>query len=127
MREIFFTLDEPTILMNQYQRMHWAKRRRYMKTLAWKIRDAAKPPHQPIQQCEVHIARYSTGSPDLDGLYGGVKGVLDCLIVCTTRNPHGLGFIQDDSPAHILKLDVIPVRVKKRFEHRTEITIREGE
>jgi len=124
MREIFFTLPEPTILLNQWQRMHWAKRHRYMKTLAWKIRDAVKPPRVPLQQCEIHIARYSTGTPDIDGLYGGVKGVLDCMVVCTARNPHGLGLIQDDSPEHILKLDVVPIKVKKRYEMRTEVTIR---
>ncbi len=127
MREIFFTLSEPTILLNKLIRMHWTQRKRHGKELAWKVRDAVKPPKTPLARCEVYIRRYSTSLPDWDGLYGGCKPLLDCFVVPTKRNPHGLGFIEDDNPACIIKLDVIPIRTKHRADQRTEITIREVE
>ena len=127
MREIFFTLDDPTILLNKWQRMHWTARKRHIKEMVWKVREAVKPPKTPLQRCTITVKRYSTGLPDWDGMYGGLKALLDCLVVGTKTNPPGLGIIQDDSPEYIVKLDAVPIRVKKRFEQRTEVTIREVE
>ena len=127
-REIFFTLDEPTILLNKLLRMHWAARRKRIKALAWEIRAKARPPGKPFQRCEIHVKRYSTGRlPDDDGLRGGLKHLLDCLVVNTKVNPHGGGYIKSDEPSCILKTEALAFHVKHRADQRTEITIREVE
>jgi hypothetical protein len=81
----------------------------------------------PIQRCEVEIERHCSGRlPDWDNLYGGFKPILDCLVVRTKTNPHGLGVIEDDAPTCIIKLTAVPVKCSKG-EHKTIITIKEIE
>jgi hypothetical protein len=67
----------------------------------------------PLKSCDIHIERHSTQLPDWDGLYGGLKPLLDTLVVSTKRNPHGLGVITDDNPKVIKKLTAEPVISKE--------------
>ena len=87
-------------LLNTTLRTHFAKRRRENKALAWILRCAypGALPATPLPRSIVHVVRRSTGSPDQDGLVGGLKSLLDCLQPPSKRHPHGLGFITDDSP-----------------------------
>ncbi|WP_435102330.1 hypothetical protein [Arhodomonas sp. AD133] len=122
---IRFEIPEPTILLNQYLRMHWKARRRYVQRLAWRIRAAiGARRRRPMEQCRIEIERHSAGLPDWDGLYGGLKGLLDCLVVCTDRNPHGLGLIRDDNPECVVRLVARPVSAP-RGQGKTVVTIRE--
>lgn len=124
MRHIKFEIPEPTPLLNVWQRMHWAKRGRIAKGFAWMVKEALGPiTGDPMQRCKVTIERHSAGVPDTDGLYGGTKVLLDCLVVCSKRNPHGLGLIQDDNP-NCMELEAVAVKCK-RGEGRTVIEIRE--
>ncbi len=124
MRHIRFEIPEPTPLLNVWQRYHWAKRGRIAKGFAWMVREALGPiTVEPMQKCKVTIERHSAGTPDYDGLVGGVKVLLDCLVVCSKRNPHGLGLIQDDNP-DCMDLEVIAVKCK-RGERKTVIEIEE--
>ncbi len=124
MRHIKFTIPEPTPLLNVWQRMHWAKRGRVAKGFAWMVREALGPiTVDPMQKCKVTITRHSAGSPDTDGLYGGLKPLLDCFVVCTKRNPHGLGIIQDDNP-DCMELEVFAVKCKQK-EGKTVVEIQE--
>ena len=125
MREIFFTLDRPTILLNRLLRMHWTARRKHMQELSWLVRAAVTPPRTPLAPCEVYIKRYSVQVPDHEGATGGVKLLLDCLVVHTKTNPWGNGLIENDDPSCIIRLDVVPIKVAHRADARTEITIRE--
>ena len=78
-----------------------------------------------MQRCHIEIERHSAGLPDWDGLYGGMKGLLDCLVVPSKRNPHGLGLIRDDNPNCVLSLTARPVKAPEG-EGKTVVTIREA-
>ncbi|MBK5943334.1 hypothetical protein LRF89_06650 [Halorhodospira sp. 9621] len=125
---IDFELPEPTILLNRWQRMHWRDRRRHTEAVAWMVRAAVTPPAQPVARCQVHIQRYSERLPDWDGLYGGLKPLLDCLVRPTKRNPHGLGIIEDDDPQCIVRLTAEPTFApRKKGWTRVQIVPVEGE
>jgi hypothetical protein len=120
-----FEIPEPTPTLNEWQRMHWAKRGRVAKGFAWMVRAALGPIKvKPMQKCKVRIERHSAGTPDTDGLYGGLKPLLDCLVVCTKRNPHGLGLVQDDNPG-CMQLEAVSVKCKQK-EGKTVIEITDG-
>lgn len=103
---IELTIPEATPLLNTWQRMHWAQRRKTCHRWALLILAALGPqrPVVPLQRVRVEVTRHSAGSPDLDGLYGGLKPVLDALVRPSKRNPHGLGVIEDDSQLHLAEL-----------------------
>lgn len=112
---IEFTLPEPTILLNAWQRLHWQARRRHTTELAKEVLAAiGHKPSVPIQRCRIEIERHSTRFPDWDGLYGGLKPLLDCLVVARQNNPHGLGIILDDNPEVIRELKAIPVKSTRK-------------
>jgi hypothetical protein len=47
------------------------------------------------------LVRRCVGLLDWDNAYGGMKPILDCLVMRTDRNPSGWGIVADDSPRHI--------------------------
>lgn len=121
---IEITLPVRTPLLNQTARMHWAKRRKLGRAMAWEIRKAAgHPDGDPFPLCTVHIRWFTSRGrlPDRDGIIGGFKPVLDALVMRSGANPYGLGFIVDDGPAHVLKIEADPLR----GPNKTEILIRE--
>jgi Holliday junction resolvase RusA-like endonuclease len=130
MRRIILDIPSPTPLQNVWQRMHWAKRKRVCEYWSWLVKEAlmnlrpSEPVGLPIEKCIVHITRYSAGEPDIDNLYGGVKPLMDALVVCTKRNPHGLGVIRDDNQKVVTNLKVDPKKAK-RGEGRTHVVIQE--
>jgi hypothetical protein len=121
---IEFCLPHATLLLNTLLRMHWSERRKYQRSLSAEIAalTLARRPGEPFQWAKVTIARHSLQLPDADGLAGGMKPLLDCLLVRSTRHPDGLGFCVDDGPAH-MELSVSSVRVKKQSEQRTHVRI----
>jgi hypothetical protein len=106
---IHFEIPIRTPLLNVWQRMHWAKRSRLAKDIAWAVK-AALPrkmmPARPLKQCVIHVERESTREPDFDGMVGGLKPLLDALQPASKRHPLGLGIIADDSPRCLLHLTV---------------------
>lgn len=118
-------LGEPLPLLNVWQRWHWRRRKRFTQRIGFElflqVRALEKRP--PLARCKVTITRKSTGTPDWDGLIP--KAALDCLVRRTSTNPCGLNVIEDDNPACILELKVIPERVAKREQQGTTILIEE--
>ncbi|ATD59949.1 hypothetical protein CNX70_06935 [Janthinobacterium svalbardensis] len=55
-------------------------------------------PAAPISRSALEIERYCAGSLDWDNAYGGLKPLVDCLVVVSARNSDGLGLVEDDSP-----------------------------
>lgn len=105
MQPIEFVIPLRTPLLNVWQRMHWAQRRLTGQQIAWAIRAQVGPgPRVPIERCTVTVERQSTRAPDADGLYGGLKPLLDALQPCSKRHPYGLGLILDDGPRCLLVL-----------------------
>jgi hypothetical protein len=129
MRIVRFTLPEPTPLLNVQQRKHYRVRSREKRRLALQIFTliGKNMPHKPFQKARVHVTRYSSGTPDDDGLYGGLKDLLDCLTTPKLmangkfKNKYGISLIVDDAPAFC---ETIAKSVKcKRYEQRTEIVV----
>lgn len=59
-------------------------------------------PMRPLQRACLFIERRcSGGGLDWDNAYGGLKPLLDCLVLPTLRNPDGLGLIVDDNPENM--------------------------
>jgi hypothetical protein len=58
-------------------------------------------PSKPIDKTAITVLRHSSGSLDWDNAYGGLKPMLDCLVMPSRRNPDGLGFIKDDNPKNM--------------------------
>ena len=121
---IVIVLREPFLLLNVLLRMHWRARSRYAASVSAEIAAASAPREAapPLERARVRIERHSTGIADQDGLYGGAKLVVDCLLAKSKRHPHGLGFIVDDAPDR-LTLEVVGVKATARDAQRTVITI----
>lgn len=130
-RVITFTLPEPFPLLNVQQRKHYRTRGRAKVSTAKQIIALLGPdrPQEPFRRASVHVVRHSVGSPDLDGLYGGFKDILDCLTTPVqqangkTRNKYGIGLIVDDNQRSI-RLNIEGVRCR-RDEQKTVVTITE--
>lgn len=113
-----FTLAKPVKLLNQTLRMHWRERGRYAKALSAEIAKAHPGIPEPMQKARVEITRYSVKEPDTDGLVGGAKALIDTLLVRSEQHPHGLAFLVDDSPAHL----VLQVRHEKAANLKSQGT-----
>jgi len=116
-----------TPTLNVSLRQHWSRRRQGVRDLAWAVRAALGRhgvPAQPFERALVCIERRTAGTqPDHDGLVGGAKGLIDTLLpMDAVRRPYGLGFIRDDSPAH-LELIVRSRRVAARADQGMLLTI----
>lgn len=121
---IEFTLCRPTPLLNQLIRMHWRARGIYQRSISSEIARLVPdvPGRAPFPKARVTVIRYSVQDPDIDGLIGGLKLMIDTLLVRSERHKDGLGFIVDDSPDH-MTLDARPCRVPTRKEQRTFVRI----
>lgn len=129
-RTVAFELRGVTPTLNEIRHMDMHTYRRLREGLAWQVRAAlngvgyfAQP---PMLRAAVAIARYSMGSPDHDGVTGGMKPLLDCLVMPSVSHPNGLGVILDDRPA-CLVLVVASGRAASHADQRMVVAIRELE
>jgi hypothetical protein len=128
-----FTLPMVTPLLNVTLRTHFRDAKRLQARMSGLLRMASqgRRPATPLQRARVTIERRSTGTPDQDNLVGGVKQLVDVLLVPQVlgvrgrkvRHALGLSFVVDDAPAH-LELVVRSVKVK-RADQCTVITVEE--
>lgn len=125
MRLVTIELDEPTILLNRWQRLHFRDKKRHMERIAWMVKASVRNVGEPMQQCAITVHRYSAETPDWDGLYGGLKPLLDCLVVPTSRNPMGLGLIRDDNPECVISLTAQPCYAPRK-QGRTVVNVIEA-
>jgi len=89
--ELGFTIQRPTPSLNRWQRLHWRARQRARVEWIWLVREqVALRRWEPCTDCRtaVSITRYSPGNAvtsrllDRDNLWGGVKVLVDALVVC---------------------------------------------
>lgn len=123
-KSIVLTIPEATPTLNVWQRMHFRAKKRLMERYRMLVRMAIgkRWGEPPIERCVVRIERHHDRMPDWDGLYGGVKGLLDVLVVQSTRHPLGLGIIRDDSPKVIVELVVRHIK-SKQCDRKTVVSI----
>ncbi len=138
MREISIRLPFLLPTRNVQDRMHFHQKRALKDDIIREFLAAGVLPsaaRAPMAFAEVTVWRHSTREPDIDGLYGSLKQILDVIQpVGDLRkvggklrhaNLGGLGIIANDSPSHLV---VRPLWVKARqSEQHTMIRIREQE
>ena len=66
------------------------------------------------------IERHSSGSLDWDNAYGGLKPLLDCLVMPTPRNPDGLGLLENDG---VLNIPHPPLLLQHQVKRKDQKTI----
>ena len=131
-RVIEFELPEACILLNPWERMHHHARKKYKRRLSGDIAtllrvQGIRPASlTPMQACTVDVVRGSPNLPDWDGLYGGLKPLLDCLTTYHEKQrPHGLGVILDDNPKVLRRLIAQPVKTPRGRPGFTHVRITE--
>lgn len=94
-----------SVLANEWQRMHWTKRRHYSNQLALEIA-AAIPwkdrPKIPWAAWSILIERESTKQPDPSAIMSGAKPILDVLQPRSKRHPAGLGIVANDDAGSLI-------------------------
>ena len=139
-RVLRFELRDPTPTNNEVIRLQRYGHADRKKALAWEIRIQllGKLPAAPFARARITIERRSLGDPDEDNLWGGLKWLLDVLQPPTIRkrkkpgvaaplsvlHKFGLGIIAEDNKA-CLTTKVLPVRVGRRKDQKTIVTIEE--
>jgi hypothetical protein len=135
-RVVQFTLPAPTPLLNRTIGKNYHAAKAAKRKMAFAILAACdnRRPAEPFQRAHIRVERHSIGTPDYDGLVGGMKSLLDCLTLpgkprfqgskVVVSHPYGLGFIVDDAPTFIT-LEPVAVRARKRVDQKTVVIIRE--
>jgi hypothetical protein len=122
-------LDVETPSNNVIKGMHFHAYRKLRQQ--WQLMVLAglkgRKPLQPIQQAFLVVERECAGSLDWDNAYGGLKPLLDCLVVASARNPDGLGLIADDSPKHMPIPPFVRQKLGKRGQGKTRVLVYELE
>jgi hypothetical protein len=111
-----------TKLLNPLLRMHFRARANYQRSLSWELRlaiGAAKQrlPAVPFTRARLRIERHSAGTPDYDGMVGGYKHLIDCLLPASARHPTGLGIIADDGPGCLVADYPPPFKARRPDQH----------
>lgn len=117
---IRFSIAETLPSLNKLLRMHWRKRQRIQRQVAWLVLAAlretgALPRNAPLQRVDIRIKRYSGQALDPDGATSSAKLLLDALQPPSRRHPYGLGLIVDDSASCISSIHVehVPKRIAR--------------
>lgn len=125
--ELAFAVETPS--NNVIKGMHFHAYRKLRKDWCLMVLAALKgrKPQQPLRQAFLVVERECAGSLDWDNAYGGLKPLLDCLVVASERNPDGLGLITDDSPKHMPFPPFVGQKKAKRGQGKTRVLIYELE
>jgi hypothetical protein len=81
-------------------------------------------PLSAVQASFIVVSRQCPGTGlDWDNALGGLKPLLDCLVMPSKRNPDGLGLIQDDNPKHMPFPPLMRQLPAKKGQERTLVEI----
>lgn len=114
LREYKLRINQPTMMLNEYLRMNKYKHAKLVSEWAWllmlELQKAGWRKGLPcMEYCQITIERCCERAVDWDGLYGGVKPLLDALTRCHPKtNKYGLGVIYDDNVKRVKPLTVLP-------------------
>ncbi len=114
---IHITIPRIAPTLNRWQRLHFKARKKEKNAWVQHFMISIGRPKNPIEKCMVSIERYACGVlPDWDNVYCSAKPILDALVTYQV--------IVDDSPRHIVRLDVQPFTCA-RADQRTVLIIGE--
>lgn len=120
-------LDLPTETLsnNVVKNMHFHAYKKVRNKWREMVQAALKgaPMEAPVQKAGLVVVRNCVGYLDWDNAYGGLKPMLDCLVAPSTRNPDGLGIIQDDNPQNMPHPPYIRQVKAKRGAGSTQVLV----
>lgn len=121
---IVFTLPLLLPTPNQSLRLHWSKRRKHIRDIAWqaKILMLGKIPAEPFARARVRVWRHGITPLDPDAITASAKMLLDVLQPQSRRHPYGLGVIANDDAAS-LELSVQWIKAARRVDQRTVVEV----
>ena len=120
---IVFTIPKATPSLNQIKGMNQHVYKRLRQDFFWLVKSQIhRAKGDPIKNCSISITRHGSRMLDWDNCYGGIKPLMDCLVMPTKTNPSGLGLIEDDNPKVVTSL-VMYQEKAKRAEEKTVIII----
>jgi hypothetical protein len=100
--ELRYELELPseTPSNNEIKGMHFHVYKKTRRDWRLMVQAALKGmrPEKPIEKSGLIVIRRCSGVLDWDNAYGGLKPMLDCLVMSSDRNPDGMGLILDDNP-----------------------------
>ena len=125
--ELAFPVETPS--NNVIKGMHFHAYRTLRKQWSLMVMSALKGrrPSEALERSFLVIERECAGSLDWDNAYGGLKPLLDCLVLPSERNPDGIGLIADDSPKHMPLPPYVGQTKAKRGQGKTRVFIYELE
>lgn len=122
MREISFEIPRATPSLNEIKGMNRYVYKKLMTQFAWLVKIEVGNNFKPFKKCKIEVVRFGSRLLDWDNAYGGLKPLMDCLVVSTKTNPHGLGLIEDDNPKVVTRL-TMKQEYAKRNEGKTFVRI----
>lgn len=107
MQQIILNIPRDPPTLNKLLRMHHFARSREKKIFESIIALQFRPlrPEKPLEKFELEITRFCYKKQDQDNVVGSMKIIIDALRTAK--------FILDDSPTHMLKVDVIQKIIKR--------------
>ncbi|MHB1666160.1 hypothetical protein [Thiomonas sp.] len=108
---------------NSLRRLHFWAYRRIRQAYRDELASQGQRLAQPLERAFITFRRYSAGNLDWDNAYGGIKPLLDCLLMPSKNNPDGLGFVRDDSPASLPRAPRLEQLPAKRSHGYVEVEI----
>jgi hypothetical protein len=117
-------LDTPSPSNNVIKGLHFHRYKKLRNDFALSL-SAALGDHEPraVPQSALYIVRRCAGSMDWDNAIGGMKPILDCMVASSTRNPSGLGIIEDDKPKNMPYPPMMKQLPAKRNAGSTDIYV----
>lgn len=76
-----------------------------------------------LGKAAILVTRHCSGQLDWDNALGGLKPLLDCLVLSSRKNPSGLGLVEDDNPKFMPYPPFMQQFKSKRDAARTELRI----
>jgi hypothetical protein len=125
-----FVLPTPTPSLNVIKGMHFGAYKRVRESWLMEVFVAlnGRRPKVAIERAFLTIERFgANGELDWDNIYGGLKPLMDCLVLPSRRNPSGFGLIVDDKPKNMPFPPFVQQRRSKQTEECTRLQIFELE
>lgn len=124
--ELFLPMETPSNNVIKGMHFHAYKHLRRQWRLLVQAGLKGIKPSQPVGQAFIVVTRACAGGGlDWDNAYGGLKPLLDCLVVPSPRNPDGLGLIVDDNPRNMPYPPFVRQEAAKPGQGRTCLQIYE--
>lgn len=119
------TLPQATPSNNTVKNMHFRAYKKLREEFRALVLEAlgGELPAEPIELSSLEVVRYSAGSLDWDNAFGGLKPLLDCLVMPSARNPDGIGLIRDDNPKAMPEAPRMRQLQAKKGQGRTVVRI----